>query len=162
MAQLVQWGGAPAALARDTELRGHAKRGARGAPCTSLASFPPPSPRATRFSSPIYALRTRCTRFAHMQRPLRVVSLGTRPRENGSRPRTVPQPGCVCISARACASQFDESNLEKRKKNRNRSDVEILFVEIMANGFKERYYWSILILVNKERRDIEIKKKERR
>ena len=32
----------------------------------------------------------------------------------------------------------------------------------MANGFKERYYWSILILVNKERRDIEIKKKERR
>lgn len=56
MAQLVQWGGAPAALARDTELRGHAKRGARGAPCTSLASFPPPSPRATRFSSPIYAL----------------------------------------------------------------------------------------------------------
>lgn len=106
VAQLVQWGGAPAALARDTELCSHAKRAACGAPCTSLASpsllAPPPStpspcslftanPRATRFLLPYVRFEPRCTRFvAHMQRPLPVVSLETRPREAGSRLRTVP------------------------------------------------------------------------
>lgn len=100
VAQLVQWGGAPAALARDTELRNHAKRDARGAPCTSLASLSlslslsrssfSSIHRATRFLLPYMRFEPRCTRFAHMQRPVPVVSLGTRPREAGSRPRTMP------------------------------------------------------------------------
>ena len=67
MAQLVQWGGAPAALARDTELRNHAKRDARGAPCTSLASLSLSlslsllfllHPSRHSISPPLYALRT--------------------------------------------------------------------------------------------------------
>lgn len=61
VAQLVQWGGAPAALARDTELRNHAKRDARGAPCTSLASLSLLfllHPSRHSISPPLYALRT--------------------------------------------------------------------------------------------------------
>lgn len=110
MAQLVQWGGAPAALARDTELRGHAKRGARGAPCTSLVSFPPPPPPhppEPLDSPPLYM---RFERAAPVS-PICNVHCGSSRSElgparmaAGHAPCLSDRPGCVCISARACAS----------------------------------------------------------
>lgn len=108
MAQLVQWGGAPAALARDTELRGHAKRGARGAPCTSLSLLllllHPPEPLD---SPPLYM---RFERAAPVS-PICNVHCGSSRSElgparmaAGHAPCLSDRPGCVCISARACAS----------------------------------------------------------
>lgn len=90
VAQLVQWGGAPAALARDSEPRGHAKR-VQHECCTRCPmhspSAPDVAPRALLLLLLFYPpaplpmmdffsfLAPRCARFAHMQRPLSGVSL---------------------------------------------------------------------------------------
>lgn len=119
VAQLVQWGGAPTSLVRDTELSGHAKRSVHGTPCTSHI----PSNLSSRLSFPSW-----CTRFAHtyacMQRPLPVVSLETSP----ARPATGnarclrDAPGCVSTVLfgwfHAVTSLGRVRGLETGKKNR--------------------------------------------
>lgn len=88
VAQLVQWGGAPAALARDSEPRGHAKRVQPRVLHTvshALHLPPPPIPHRALLFPPSFSLAccglfpflrpSRCTHFTHMQRPLSDVSL---------------------------------------------------------------------------------------
>lgn len=121
MAQLVQWGGAPAALARDTELRGHAKRGARGAPCTSLASFPPPSPRAID-SPPLYM---RFERAAPVS-PICNVHSGSSRSELG--PARMAAGHAPCLSLVACAlalahARRNLTNLTWKKGRRIETEV---------------------------------------
>lgn len=117
MAQLVQWGGAPAALARDSELRGHAKR---GAPCTSQPllpptplPLPPPLPRCFPFErvAPVSHICNVHSRSFHSELgPARLATRHAR--------RLRDAPGCVCSRARAGAPRRGRSVGSKRDRQR--------------------------------------------